>query len=186
MAPRDSQRSKLYEAERAVDWSGERKFATVAEIQRYVDRLTDQMWWIKRWPRIAKGTVLTWNGGFEDRPAIVVMDGRGRRRAGAAGRMITMPKWSRTEHSTLHEVAHIVTTGDHASHGWQFAAHELELVHHMMGKAKADALKASFKAHNVRFTKPRAKRVLTEAEKEVLRERLAKARAAGAKKGMDD
>ena len=115
--PRDSQRSKLYEAERAVTWEGERKFETVAEIQRYVDRLTSQMWWIKRWPRITAGTVLTWDG-FEDRPAIVVHDGRGRRRAGASNRMITMPKWSRVEHIVLHEVAHIVTVGNKASHGW--------------------------------------------------------------------
>ena len=56
----------------------------------------------------------------------------------------------------------------------------------MMGKANADALKASFKAHNVRFTKPRAKRVLSEEEKQVLRERLASARDTAAKRKETD
>lgn len=73
----------------------------------------------------------------------------------------------------LHELAHIIHNrlgsswgrGERkaelsggASHGWQFAAIFLDLVHFIIGKEAADQLKAAYKAARVRF---RAKRKST-------------------------
>lgn len=47
-----------------------------------------------------------------------------------------------------------------AAHGWQYAAIYLDLVHFCMGKEAADALKAAFKDHKVRF-RPKRQRTVT-------------------------
>jgi hypothetical protein len=47
-----------------------------------------------------------------------------------------------------------------------------------MGKSAHDDLLKSFKNHKVKFKEPRAKRVLTEEQREILVARMAKARAA--------
>jgi putative metallohydrolase (TIGR04338 family) len=175
---RDSQRSKVYRAEGFLQKKGPR-YETVAEMQAYVDKLTQSAWFRRRWPRLAR------NG-------IEVRDGRGRRIACAQtswGRaIIKMPLWSRSEAVILHEVAHHCTDEGYGTamdipwHGWQFASTLHELVAHKMGKEIGDDLKKSFRECKVKFRAPRKKRPLTDVEKEVLRERMAVARAAKAAK----
>lgn len=172
--PRDSQRSKVYRAERAAGLVGHEtapELATVPLIEDYVETLMGRAWFKRRWPMAA-------NREVEVRP------GRGARRAFASGsRSITIPRWARHEGVILHEMAHIIVQREYqrseaAAHGWQFCHVYLELVRYAIGREAADELKAQFRNCKVRYTKPRAKRVLSEEEKQVLRDRLGRARAA--------
>lgn len=178
---RDNQRSKLYAAESVLKGVGQR-WESVQEVQEYVDRVTDRAYVRRHYPL---GMSLTMSRGLVNN-RIEVLDGRGRRSGAAYGYTITLPRFARTEYYVLHEVAHILTRnryGRVAAHGWQFAATELDLVRHMMGHEAEDMLRQSFRAHRVKFRKPRkgTGRVMSVEEKEALVARLAagRARAAG-------
>jgi putative metallohydrolase (TIGR04338 family) len=175
--PRDSQRSKVYAAERFWRYSGggrhvgarNERLETVPEMQAWVDKITASAWWQQRYPHVSK---------------ITVRDGAGQRRAlGYPGRrMISMPKWSRSRGVILHEVAHVIAPTGTAWHGWEYCAELLALVQHFLGKEEADALRAAFDQERVRYRKPRQRRPLTEEQREVLVARLAVAREAKALK----
>lgn len=175
---RDSQRSKVYAAERRIQTG--RTYGSVADMQARVDRLTDSAWFARRWPRL-------------HRTGILVLDGRGRRRACATEAYhpsrgdyvpaIKMPLWSRQPAVLMHEIAHHCadeTYGirDVAAHGWQFAETMLVLTRHVMGDEVHATLKASYKEHKVRFKKPRKRTPLTPEQRVAAAERLAKAREA--------
>lgn len=151
--PRDSQRSKLYQAENILSGCG-LLFDTTGEIQAYVDHLVGLRWFQRRWPL----------------SSIEVRDGRGRtsacgaayRRGGAYCGYIKMPRWSRTEPVVLHEIAHCCARVDglrngaiYAAHGWQFARVLLELVRHRMGDDDWSTLRDSFRESHVRYKQPR-------------------------------
>jgi len=168
--PRDSQRQKLYDAELKVfgDSTGRRPveddLATVAQMQAFVDKLMASAWWARRWPRVR---------------CIEVRPGFGHSRATGSfwSKVVQMPKWARSRNVLVHEIAHCVSSPmEGGAHGWFFASNYLDLVEHVFGKATADELRASFKEHRVKYTAPRAKRVLTSEEREVLVDRLAQAR----------
>lgn len=166
---RDTQRQKLYRAEEVLRRDGApgaERFGSVTEMQAFVDKLVTYAWWKRAFPY--------------DRH-ITVKDGRGRRSAcgDPVFREISMPTWSRTKAVLLHEVAHVVAPRDVAWHGWEFAEVYLKLVQHCLGADEAKALKASFKQHHVRYTKPRAKRELTHQERALLRTRMNDLRARG-------
>lgn len=168
--PKDMQRERLYKAERVLQpWLGH--YETIEEMQAYVDHLTTSAWFRRRW-----------GGTF-----IKVRYNHRAKRARAYGlqRLIEFPsgRWAWHEAMLLHEVAHIVTDmtygyGKVQAHGREYAAIYVELVAHKMGAESVARLKAAFIEHKVKFTKPRAKRVLTEEQKQVLRDRLAAARTA--------
>lgn len=165
---RDTQRKKLYTAERFLQYPKEGgraavRIETVPEIQAWVDRMIASAWWQKRYPHVQR---------------ITVKDGRGRRIACAGYRSITLPKWSRSKAVILHEIAHVVTSSRVAWHGWEFADNLLKLVGHWVGGEEAELLKQSFKKHRVRWKAPRVKRELSPEQLEVLRTRMARVRAA--------
>lgn len=169
--PRDSQRQRLYDAEQVIVLTGPRpEFRTVEQMQTYVDKLLSSAWFQRRWGKHR----LTVRPGYGFRRA-VAETGRNR---------IQMPLWARCEAVLLHEIAHHCTWWQHrndvAPHGREYAANYVELVGHLMGRESAELLKVSFRAGKVKFTKPRAKRELTEEQREELRQRLATARAAKA------
>jgi putative metallohydrolase (TIGR04338 family) len=143
---RDSQRQRVYNAENTQPRG--RAMPTVPEMQRYVDRITSTQWWQRRYPRAAT--------------AIQVRPGHGRRHACAysSGEAIAMPRSLRSEMVVLHELAHSANMrqapGAYADHGWEFVVIYLDLVHHFMGRAAADGLRAAFKAHRVRLRPKRA------------------------------
>ena len=148
---RDSQRAKLYRAERDVVPRGQ-TFISVADMQAYVDRLVQSAWFAGRWRYCHQGA--------HGHPFLVT-DGRGRRRACCTGRTIKMPLWARSELFLLHELAHGINCWEHCdvrTHGWRFASILLDLVRHCMGKDTAAALRESFRRHRVRYTKLRASR----------------------------
>jgi putative metallohydrolase (TIGR04338 family) len=165
--PRDSQKSKVYAAElRRGD-----EFASVAEMQAYVDRLHASAWFKRRWPRLR---------GF------VVHSGAGNRRATCSWGLcptLKMPKWARVESVLLHEVAHACTFERYAktvaAHGPEFVATYLELLRHQMGDEVWREQKAKFVERKVRHRLPsKTKRTLTPEQKAAAAERLVAARAA--------
>tara|TARA_B100001750_G_scaffold248057_1_gene276427 strand:- start:976 stop:1644 length:669 start_codon:yes stop_codon:yes gene_type:complete len=94
---------------------------------------------------------------------------------------IQMSDYHANEMICLHELAHAVCQyefGNGVKHHWQFCMVYLKLVGNVMGVEARNILRQSFKDHKVKYTKPRAKRELSEEQKEVLRARIAVARAA--------
>ena len=94
---------------------------------------------------------------------------------------IQMSDYHANEMICLHELAHAVCEyefGTGVRHHWQFCMVYLKLVGNVMGVEARNILRQSFKDHKVKYTKPRAKRELSEEQKEVLRARIAVARAA--------
>lgn len=167
MRARDSQRKRLYVAERVLG-----KFAKplqdVQDIERFLKKQLQRKAILRRYPDATR--------------TVRVSDGRGRRNACAYGDWkIAIPLWARNTHIVIHEMAHIVTHRQYGSkvagHGWEYANVFLDLVRFIMGNEAHDALKQSFKDHKVKFTKPRTRKPLSTEEKMALAARLAEARA---------
>lgn len=161
--PRDSQRARLYRAERAVfmrdsacphaayGW-----LTTLAQLRGYVEM-------VARHPEVVR---LYPAAGAPARSLLAdleVKDGRGRRSAAAyvGVHAITVPTALRMRWVVLHELAHVIARledgaePDFAPHGWQFAGHYLVLVEAVFGAVPADKLRHSFAAHTVRWQPPR-------------------------------
>lgn len=147
---RDSQRSKLYKAEREV-WAGSKRHETIEEVEAFVAKV--------RGRKVLKDRFKL---ALSNR--IKIGDGRRRRNAAGGRYGIYMPRWSRSEMVILHELAHTITIrlcGESvAAHGWQYANVYLQLVSSMLGREMHDRLKAAFKKHGVR-SKPKKKRTVT-------------------------
>lgn len=165
---RDSQRQKVYDAERILE-SYSQRVETVPEIEAYLKYI----WSLKR---VRDAFPAGTNYGPPR-----VKDGRRCRRAKGGASDITMPRWARTQYIVVHEVSHSIqvrTYGrrlDMAWHGWQFCDIYLRLVLYVMGREAHDALKASFKAARVKFRQPR-KRELTPEQRQAAALRLWAAR----------
>lgn len=169
---RDNRREKLYRAERKLcdtPLEGQR-FESVDQMQKYIDNLIAQKWFKKTWPNVI------------DR--VTIHCGAGNRRATCSHTsgflrrpVIKMPIWARSELILLHELAHALTPNRCAAHGWEFAKAYLRLVKNRLGSEAEKALKKSFREHKVKFS-PKKKRELTEEQRQILRERMTKARAA--------
>lgn len=174
---RDSQRSKLYKAEKVLAQYSQR-VETVPEMQAFLQKvlarkpIQDRYW-------------------LQIRKVIVVKDGRRCSNALGGVNWIKMPRWSRTQYIVLHEAAHSITQRKYgtnvAGHGWQYAEVYLDLVRFGLGAEAGAALKASFKAGKVRFSEPRAKRPATPeqlARLAAMREAARAAKEAGAGGGI--
>lgn len=140
--PRDSQRQKLYRAEREI---AGRKIGdcSVQACEVFVARV---------WRWVVKS-------GLSTGPTPDVRDGRGRRHAGGCDAYVTLPRWARTYTVVLHELAHTVCWRNYgwsgvASHGREFAAVLIKLIRrwHPDRNEAARALRESFKKHKVRHT----------------------------------
>lgn len=154
---RDTQRSKLYRAERACR-------AIVGDVA-IRDRLT-------AWAFIEKVERDKWFRRTYGRWTFRISDGRGTSIARGGGGRLNLPRWSRTPMVMLHEIAHNVV-GAHHAHDWVFAATFLRLVRHFMGKDVHDRLRASFRTFRVRYKAPRPARTLSPEARAALCARLA-------------
>ena len=134
MAPRDSQRSRVYEAERKVYVVG--GVMTLAECQQWVDGIVSWAWWAPR-SRITK---------------VGVRSGRGStawaKKEGFLP-IIVLPPRQRCKWIILHELAHHMTPSHNASHGPEFCANYVALTRQFLGKEQGDALKVAFRAMKV-------------------------------------
>lgn len=182
---RDSQRQKVYDAERCVQRNATKADAmTIAECQAMVDKILASTYVRRHYERAEKivtryGTVKVVpgrNGGMA-RGFDVYYDG-GRH---VGGPVIALGIWARQEFVVIHEVAHHLA-GLHERHGWRFVACELDLVRHFLGADVHDRLKASFRKHRVRFTAPRPKRVLTDEQRAAALRNLTATRKPGTSK----
>src|SRR5262249_7554376 len=141
--PRDSQRARVYRAERGLPEG--RRLPTLADVQRYVDRVTASALWRRLAP---------------DRPRVEVRDGRGRRRAGSYIGLaeIRAARGPRLGRHALRELAHRLAdaTGAPAepAHGWRFAGALLLLIEAFQSLEAADALRAAYAAEGVRTAPP--------------------------------
>lgn len=153
MSPRDSQRQRLYTAERealakhplsplaqrtlALDLLHEHgyRYASVASTQAYVDALRASAVFQRRWGY--KGLSVTHNpSGSRGGHGVLQMSAQHRK----------------NEWAILHEVAHNLSDFySHAGHGPEFAATYLTLVKAFMGAEAAAALRESFAKHKVRY-----------------------------------
>ena len=176
--PRDSQRSRLYEAERRLPGY----FDLLADgsmpgVERYLLRVTGSAWFRRRWPKKAAISGVL---------AFRLKDGRRWAWARAGGRSMVLPIWARGPFVILHELAHIVTPWNFPAHGREFARNFIELVGYALGKAKADELKTAFDAGRVKWRKApskRARRPVSAATLEALARGRAKLAATRAAKG---
>lgn len=160
MKPRDSQRSKLYAAERRAFASDEpMPEMSVETMQALIDKWASSKVMQRRYPRARRRCVVRAGRGASYVPLYYA---------------ITMPRWGRSRRWVLvHEYAHHLAPTDVAAHGWQFCEAYLYLVRVVIGKQAEERLKAEFKAGKVRYRKP-VKRQMTEAQKQAARERMRK------------
>lgn len=169
---RDTQRAKLYKAEKVLEPFA-KPVPSVKDVDRYCRALFKRGRVEAAWPRAAK---------WRQQKPLVIGDGRGARCAQSFGGRISIPLWARKDTIIIHECAHEIirreVRGDYASHGWEYAECFLKLVLYCMGREAHDALKASYKACRVRFTEPRKRAPLSPEKRAELGARLAMARAA--------
>lgn len=169
MTARDTQRQRVYDAERAIqDVTGS---MSIAECQALVDRVLASKYIVQRFDRIRTGRI----------PARVTVEaGRNGGLAYPQFGVIRLGRWARQPVVVLHELAHVIVgiNSRTAAHGWQFTECMLVLVRRFVGPEAHDTLRESYRSHGVRFTKPRARRVLTDEQRAVAIANLAAARKA--------
>jgi len=132
-----NQTTRVYDAESACGIKQSWEKFTMKQAQAYVDKVLK-----RKYIREKYGIY-----------SIRVLDGRGRRKAGATwrdGRVILLPKWARNEFVILHEIAHHLDKSG-VSHGANFATIELDLVRNMMGKEWAEKLQGGFALRGVKI-----------------------------------
>jgi putative metallohydrolase (TIGR04338 family) len=143
--PRDSQRSKLYKAERIAEVDS-KSYPDLSDCQNYILKCLKSKRLLKLYPFM--------NGVF-----VEVKDGRGCRNASGGRYSITLPRWARTEWVMLHELAHTITMRKYvkrvAPHGREYAVVYLNLVRIFLGRESEKQLKLAFKTHRVKYRKPR-------------------------------
>jgi hypothetical protein len=113
------------------------------------------------------------------RRRFIVQDGRGLSftAGNGGGRRINIRRDCRFRWVVLHEIAHCLTPAGAQAHGPEYVSIYLKLVRHFLGRAAWKALYTECRSRKVKMQRRRtARRPLTEAEKAVLRDRLAVAR----------
>lgn len=163
----DSQRQKVYDAELEVfSRATAEKFKTRRGFAGRLNRIARSATVTKIRKEFGLGPV---------RGTIDVGLRRAHSRSTSYGGRVEISRTSLDEWTLLHELTHEILPRS-ISHHWPFAYAYLKLVSRYLGTAKAKELKAAFKKHGVRY-RPKRTRNLTEEQKEILRNRLAQARA---------
>jgi putative metallohydrolase (TIGR04338 family) len=138
---RDTQRSKVYSAERKA-------FGSFEEVYSFND--------CKAILSIVKdGSYYRSVNGYRH---VKLKDGRGRRSAcyQPDTKTIKLPKWSRNDFVIMHEIAHslahrTVGEGEHAGHHASFCTHYANLIHEQVGNQYAIKLINEFKSGRVLY-----------------------------------
>lgn len=162
----DSQKGKLYAAERSTEWTTKAsELISEAEVTALATKACKWLYSKGYRPCTTHPTV-----AFPG-------NGRGGAWASRGQRKLSFTPAARKRWVVLHEVAHLVLPsnhpeydGDDRPHGWCFADVYLKLVSRFCGRSNANALKAQLKARKVRI---RPKRKLTEAQRSAAADRLA-------------
>lgn len=142
---RDSQRSKVYEAQShfhalcSTAWS---RFDSISDCQVYVDSVTQSRWWKSRFPFVYKVRVLKYQGY---RKAV----------AQKWNGTINLPQWAFNEFTILHELCHHTISYDNASHGREFCRNLLVLIKRFLGSEYEQTFRECFKITGVKWRKKR-------------------------------
>jgi putative metallohydrolase (TIGR04338 family) len=144
--PRDSQRKKVYTAERAafIVLYQPLDDNSIEGVRRYVKQVIES----KRWATLA----LRYDYPSSNITMVAVKDGRGRRRACGGTWHVSLPVYFRSKPIILHELAHTLTIHQQELpiHGWLFCRAYLDLVSTFIGADAKKKLKASFRDHKVK------------------------------------
>ncbi|WP_280180335.1 TIGR04338 family metallohydrolase [Nocardia farcinica] len=163
----DTQRARVYDAEqlvrgmfdradefghRTVEFHGsqltlpvERRFASVASVQDYVDRVLALNWVRAQWDRAAEPVRVRARAGT--RAAHYEADGA----------VLAVPlhaggsAWALRELVVLHELAHHLAPGPAAPHGPEFCSHYVDLVDGVIGPEAALVLRSAMLGCGVRI-----------------------------------
>ena len=153
-AMRDSQRSKVYGAEREVKFpKALERLETVPEIEAWLSKIMRSAWW-KKYKIQSAAFINREPFPLKLYKSIRVKDGRGRRHACGGHGSISLPMWSRYRLVILHEVAHVLQR-ERPWHGRQFTQIFLDLVRRWIGKPAYTELRAAFRKHRVKVGKKR-------------------------------
>lgn len=131
---RDTQRQRVYDAERKVPASPIGT-GSMNEIVAFVEKVVGSAWWQRR------SRVRT----------VICKDGRGRVNACAYGNTIKIPRWGRSKMVVLHELAHVLNDSGGAPHGREFAAAYLALVDRFGEPEAGKQLRAAYAEKRVRW-----------------------------------
>ncbi len=139
---RDSQKSKVYKAERSVQTllsDTEYKFTSLQQCIDFVCKIECSKWY--------KSVGLCGHN-------ISISDGRGssRARAYCSSNRICLPRWARNKMTILHEICHMHYTSNFvASHGREFCKLFINAVKRWIGKEEADLLRYAYKTYGVKY-----------------------------------
>jgi putative metallohydrolase (TIGR04338 family) len=142
---RDSQRQRLYNAERTFGdfYRRANNLQTVGDITKWVEAIIRKRWFVE----LFRINAVTIRPGTRNR-----VFARGGARGTTA--VLTLPTWARTEMIVLHELAHACTPASsvRAGHGVEYAGTYILLIEKVLGKEKADELRDAFRKGNVDWT----------------------------------
>ena len=155
--PRDSQKQRLYDAQRLAGFYETGEVMTIKEAQKFVNQVLSH--------KKTKSLFEQYRFVFGTFPSkILVEAGSGnhatiRNRNWETVRLIRLNKWGRNKFIVLHEIAHHITWG-RESHGAEFADVLLQFTTRYLGKSDADKLANAFNEKRVRvMTKTKKARV---------------------------
>jgi putative metallohydrolase (TIGR04338 family) len=145
----DSERLKTYKAEWRFqsNFGSGREFESIAEVQKYVDKITKSATWMKLvedgWSieQLFAGNKIHVTGKARN-------TGRGNAGMATQGRITLDTIVGMNEYTVLHELAHCV---GHWHHGRSFRQALVKLVSRFMGRATAEFLTDEFKASKLSY-----------------------------------
>jgi putative metallohydrolase (TIGR04338 family) len=151
--PRDSQRSRVYAAETAMNWRGHgrlvsKKLRSLDDAAHFVTEVVTSDWFAARAPQVSLVRLVA--GDPKSRRATCIS--RIGKVPGTTNSRIRLPPWARTRPVILHELSHAVvfSATPPSAHGPEFCRAELDLITAFLGSSVADALHEQFLLHRVR------------------------------------
>lgn len=144
--PTDTQRTRLYEAERHVDGFFDVDFQSLDEVDRFIKTVMKRKYWtdrtlVRRYKLLSSSVVYAEGGQLNYRLA-----------------QFNLPQWAWTKQIIAHEMAHAMcppepnfTKQPRAAHGREFAGTYLYLTGKICGAETKRQLRAQFLKHNVEW-----------------------------------
>ena len=135
---RDSQRTKVYQAEELLLFPEEKIFPDIEACQRYVDRILRSKWW-------KKNCLRPWI-------QITLSERRGGGGTAWGANTIEIGRRSFRQMLILHELSHCAVSHLHVKHGREWCNFYLQLVRRFAGAKIANDLKAHFRFMKVKYS----------------------------------
>jgi putative metallohydrolase (TIGR04338 family) len=146
MLPRDNQRQRVYNAESVALPSRPRLGTTVAEVQAWVNKITDYAWFRRRWGRRNITVVQKrGSGGYVYNNSTTIHIGLNVQGGGAY------------QSTVIHEIAHVLVPQER--HGPMFARTMVELTRYTFGAYNAANLLSAYRTYGARVGSPTPMRV---------------------------